>query len=126
LNNNSTPILDVAIDSDEGASTPFEAISAWEVYLSYQHWWTNTLRSTAAGSFERASYGGVFHELTESAQLKTLDSLNSRIWMTHVNLIWSPIPQVDTGIEFMAGNRKLVSGQNGEAERVQFSTKFKF
>lgn len=126
LNNNSTPVLDVVIDSDEGANAPFEAISAWEVYLSYQHWWTNTLRSTAAGSFERASYGGDFHELSESAQLKTLDSLNSRIWMTHVNLIWSPIPQVDTGIEFMAGNRKLVSGQNGEAERVQFSTKFKF
>ena len=90
---------------------------------NYVHFWTDTLRSNVAGSLWRQSNtslvnntpGGSFEEV-----------LWQRAYTGHVNLIWSPVPQTNFGVEFMHIQGKLQDGQTGELTRVQLSAQFKF
>jgi hypothetical protein len=41
-------------------------------------------------------------------------------------LIWSPIPSVDTGVEFIYAERELEDQQTGNTMRFQYSAKWKF
>ena len=42
------------------------------------------------------------------------------------SLIWSPVKQVDLGIEFLWGQRRNRNDQSGHALRLQFSAQYKF
>ncbi len=44
----------------------------------------------------------------------------------HVNIIWSPVKRINTGIEYIYGKRTNVDGDFGEANRVQFMIKYIF
>ncbi len=44
----------------------------------------------------------------------------------HVNLIYSPQPMLDFGIEFLHANRDLESDVDGDLNRVQFSAKYAY
>lgn len=43
-------------------------------------------------------------------------------WAAHANLIYDFNPQLRLGVEYMWGERKIVSGDDGDASRLQFST----
>jgi hypothetical protein len=42
------------------------------------------------------------------------------------NVFWSPVRNVDLGIELRHGERKLVSGAKGSLDRVEFAAKYSF
>lgn len=42
------------------------------------------------------------------------------------NLVWSPLKQVDMGVEYLWGERRNKNGKSVTARRVQATTKFKF
>jgi len=42
----------------------------------------------------------------------------------HVNLVWSPVKKINTGIEYIYGKRTNKDGSFGEANRLQFMMKF--
>lgn len=44
----------------------------------------------------------------------------------HVNLIWSPVANLSTGIEYMWGNKKNSDGAEGDSSRVQTMVKYTF
>ncbi len=44
----------------------------------------------------------------------------------HVNLIWSPIKNINTGVEFMMGKRINVNDTQGTASRLQLMVKYLF
>lgn len=44
----------------------------------------------------------------------------------HVNYRWDPWPHVEFGAEVMVGTQELVNGNDGDATRLQFGTKFGF
>ena len=44
----------------------------------------------------------------------------------HVNIVWSPVKSVNTGLEYMHGARRNYDGSNGTANRVQAMIKFIF
>jgi hypothetical protein len=50
----------------------------------------------------------------------------SRAYTVHVNLIRSPVPQTNFGIEFIRVQGKLQDGQTSEGTRFQASAQFKF
>ena len=92
----------------------FDTITAYGGMLAYQHWWNKAWRSTLAYGFARAdqpNYAGAANQQTQSL---------------HANLLWSPISQTTIGLEYIYANRELVNGQDGELQRVQFSTRFNF
>jgi hypothetical protein len=43
-----------------------------------------------------------------------------------VNLIYTALPKLDIGAEFIYGERELVNGTDGDFTRVQFSAKYAF
>ncbi len=44
----------------------------------------------------------------------------------HINLIWKPLKQFSTGIEYMWGAQRVQNDALGKAERIQFMGKFDF
>lgn len=83
--------------------------------LSYQHFWSDTLRSTASLSYSNADLPNyVSNELTKEAH------------SIHVNLLWNLLPKVMVGMEYIYANRKLQDGQEGDLKRLQLATRFNF
>ncbi len=84
-------------------------------YGALRHFWKDNLRSSIVLSASRASLpAGAF------------DGLNKSDQSAHINLIWTPVRNVDVGMEFIHARRELESGQTGSLNRVQFSSKFTF
>jgi Porin subfamily len=97
------------------------------VNASYTHWWTDQLRSTVMGGYS--------HVNVNTTSIITLAAAQNGIDKTHiaqtVNLIWSPVPQVDLGIEYTHYTR-MVAGpfentqSRGNMNRIEAMTVFKF
>ncbi len=84
-------------------------------YIGYRHFWTPQVRSTFAYSYGSADY-----------PTGTPGTLNEETQSVHVNLIWSPVRDVNIGIEYQYGTRVLVNGLDGDVNRVQFSAQYNF
>lgn len=102
------------------ANNTSEAISAWGVLVGYEHWWADNLRSNLSGSYIQFENDGGFVNAT------AFNALNKHYITGHVNLIWSPIPSVDTGVEFIYAEREIEDAQTGNTMRFQYSAKWKF
>ena len=93
-----------------------KAISSTGVFGSFRHFWAEKWRSNLTLGYlwvdNKTDYTG-------SGVTKDAASL-------HVNLIYSPQPKLDFGIEYMYANREVESGYNGNMNRVQFSAKFAY
>jgi len=106
----------------QGAKAPI----SYGVNASYTHWWTDQLRSTVMGGYSHINVDtGV---ITTAAVQNALDKDHIG---TTVNLIWSPVPQVDLGIEYdrivritTAPNAGVES--RGNLNRIEAMTVFKF
>lgn len=114
-----------------GLQTNFAAGSekspwTWGGNVSYTHWWTDELRSTVMGGYSHVQNTGV---ITSAVAAAGLD--NHHVGAT-VNLIWSPVPQVDLGLEYDYIERvtaHAITGGNsnsGEMDRVEAMAVFKF
>jgi len=117
MNTYSALVPDAVVNT---ATNAMKTISAWGGLLGYQHWWSDTLRSTVVGSHLRQlDPSGIFTPGALAVQRKYW-------WTGTVNLIWSPVPQIDTGIEYIHENRTIGNGQRGNINRAQLSAKFRF
>lgn len=74
------------------------ATTAYGAALSYQHYWTEKLRSNIIGGF--AHYDDEFPD-NPSASAKTIVS-------TFANIIYSPVPLTDIGLEFIYGSNSVL------------------
>jgi hypothetical protein len=81
--------------------------------------WTPTLRSTVMASFQNANYPGGF-------AVGTFNAFNDKSWSVAGNLFWSPVKNVDLGVEIRHGQRELVSGASGQLDRLEFAAKYNF
>jgi hypothetical protein len=89
--------------------------------VAYQHWWTDQLRTNVS-----VGYDQIHNSTSVITSAAALAGLDKRHYTSHVNLIWSPVPQVDLGVEYIYGRRVVESGLHGNANRAQVSGKFKF
>ncbi len=62
-----------------------------------------------------------YTKLEEIPELFAADEM-AEAWAAHVNLIYDVDPRFRVGMEYMWGERKIVSGDDGDASRLQFST----
>jgi len=85
-------------------------------FASYQHFWLDSLRSTLT-----YSYAGRDNDLSyvTSAADKSYQSV-------HANILWSPIPRIDVGLEYIWGYREVENGEDGDMNRLQGGFKYKF
>jgi hypothetical protein len=105
--------------SDQGASiTPegkLDTQFGYGGFVTYRHWWTQTLQSNFALGLAR-------YNLNPDEDAEAHRSLIS----SHVNLIWSPLAQVEFGMEYIWAHRRVHDGREGAINRVQFNSKYFF
>jgi len=85
-------------------------------YAAYRHRWSPTLRSSLilAASQTDTPDGGTFNGFNKSAR------------SGHLNLIYSPMPQVNLRAELIEEKRTVVDGDFGTLRRVQFAAQYLF
>jgi hypothetical protein len=93
-----------------------ETFDQWGGFLAYRHFWMDNLRSSLV-----YSYGAADNDMSVVAY-----TVNKEFQSVHVNLIWSPVPQVDLGIEFLHSYREIESGADGDLNRIQFGATYNF
>jgi hypothetical protein len=86
----------------------------------YQHWWLPNLRSNLTF--------GISTEAIPSQLIGPIEATNAnkQVITSHFNLIWSPVAFIDTGIEYMWGQRKVVANIYGTEQALigKFRVKF--
>ena len=95
--------------------------------IGYQQFWTDTLRSTVAGTLARVSYPSYARDFapgTQNLQNRTLGQFVA-------NLVWSPIPDLDIGIEYNYAERSLLApsfegAQRGVGQRLLSTMTYRF
>jgi hypothetical protein len=78
--------------------------------------------------FDPKLRGNLFYsraELDHDVAL-TGSALTRRVHSLHANLIWTPLPKLDLGLEAILGQRELESGADGELRRLHFHAKYSF
>jgi len=88
-------------------------------FVAYRHRWTPSLRSTLA-------YSRVSGDYPDGLAAAAGSVLDKSFWTAHANLIWSPAPEVDLGIEYLRASRQVESGLSGTLSRLMMSAKYKF
>ena len=98
------------------ANGDLEAIDSWGVFGSYRHFWDAKWRSNLTLGYLDVDNPVDLTGLGVTSEAKSI----------HVNLIYSPVPKMDFGIEFMYADREVESGADGDLTRIQFSGKYAF
>ena len=92
------------------------AISSSGVFGSYRHLWSDRWRSNLTLGYLTVDNDT---ELTGMGVTKKATSM-------HVNLIYSPQPKLDFGVELLLADREVESGADGDMTRLQFSAKYAY
>lgn len=79
--------------------------------------WTDTLRSTFMAGYQHADYPDT---------LPTPGLANVEAWSVAGNLFWSPVRNLDFGIEYRHAVREVASGLVGKMDRVEMAAKYTF
>lgn len=88
----------------------------WGGFVAYRHFWRDNLRSTVAYSY------GAAHNDSRYVPADTTKNTQS----IHTNLIYSPVSQVDVGIEYIYASRRTEDCQDGDLNRIQGSVCYRF
>ena len=86
-------------------------------FVGLQHTWTDALRSSLVYAQANMSNDSGFGSVAE---------LNKRTKQAYANLVWSPLDQMDVGLEYVWGERKTEDGSKGEVQRLQTSVMYRF
>ena len=99
---------------------------SYGAFLGYTHWWTDELRSSLMAGWSHV-------DLSTSAitTVSSQNALDKRHIGTTLNLIWSPVPQVDLGLEYSWIQRETQSKTTfidnvGALQRIETMAVFKF
>lgn len=77
------------------------------------------LRANLMGSYQHVSYD-------DSLAAAALGGFNRQAWSVAGNLFWSPVKNIDLGVEVRHGTRELVNGARGMLDRIEFAAKYGF
>lgn len=108
--------LNIVNDAAIRPDGTLDPIFTWSGFAAYRHVWAPKLRSNIAGSFFKA----------DNPVRLTTNQVTDESWNAFANLIWTPIPPLNVGIEVMYAERTLEDGRSGNLQRVQFSTQYNF
>lgn len=108
--------LGVTSDSVLDNVNDLEAIDGWAGYVAWRHVFTKQLRSNLM--YARSEYDNPV-AYTGTGVTKSSQSFR-------LNFIYSPLPKLDVGVEYMVGRREIESGAKGDIDRLQFMAKYSF
>jgi hypothetical protein len=112
-----------AIDTPEG-------IRLWRgggVHLGYGHRWSDTWRTTVAYArtqFARDDLANTTQRANSPAGADFYP--NQRLTQWFLTTWWSPLPQVDAGVDYTHGRRVTFNGERGTVSRLSGMVRYKF
>lgn len=110
----------VGLNAANGAvltdTNELKAIGTTGGFVSYRHWWNDQWRSTAVLSYQ---------DIDNDIQY-TGTGVTDNIWSGHINLLYSPVPKLTFGVEYIYAERELENGLDGSLSRFQFSGRYDF
>ena len=97
------------------ATGELKTLTAFGGYVAYQHWWSERMRSTFVAGY------------TDVDNLDfQLDDAYAQTKRVTANFLFSPIPRVDIGAEFLWGERTNKDGSSADAMQLQIAAKYVF
>ncbi len=110
-----------------------QTIPEWGGEIWYQHWWTPTIRSTVDFGVTHqdvatALVGGLAAATAAGGSTggAAVSGINKELVNVHVNLLWSPVPFINTGFEYLYGHRQTIFNQKGDENILEYSFITKF
>ncbi|MCJ2178911.1 DcaP family trimeric outer membrane transporter [Novosphingobium album (ex Hu et al. 2023)] len=76
-------------------------------------------RVNVMGSYQRVDYA-------DSLTAAAIAAYNKQAWSAAANVFYSPVKNIDLGLEYRHGERELVSGADGALDRIEFAAKYSF
>jgi Porin subfamily len=104
-----------------GAKVIATTIVSYGGEANYQHWWTPNLRTNITFGFQQQDIPTQLVQLTNESL-----AFNKRLISDHINLIWSPVAFINTGFEYIYGNRLTVWNQTGNEHVIDYTFQVKF
>ncbi|MGV8941143.1 MAG: DcaP family trimeric outer membrane transporter [Lysobacter sp.] len=103
-------------DAMADASGGLDALGGWAAYAGLRHAFNPGLR------------GNLYYARSQWDNNTDLTGfgVTRRVHSVHANLMWSPVPKLDLGIEAMWGERTLESGTDGELIRLHTLARYTF
>ena len=98
------------------AAGELEAIGSYAGFISYRHFWNDEFRSNLTLSAFKA----------DNDVALTGTGVTRDVYSLHANLLYSPVPKVTFGGEYLYAKRTIESGLNGDMHRIQMSAKYAF
>ena len=84
-------------------------------FMTYKHWWTETISSNL-------DFGMSAFKLNPDEDPRA----NKRLYSSHINMIWTPIKQLEFGLEYVWGHREVHDGRTGYVSRLQINSILNF
>ncbi|NQY89784.1 MAG: porin [Colwellia sp.] len=101
---------DAYVDGNNALAT----IDQTAANIGYRHFWSDTTRSTL---------GYAIYDVDADAAAGVYNAKSQSI---HVNLLFSPMPKLTLGGEYIYGKLEKSNGNTGDMSRLQFSAKYSF
>jgi hypothetical protein len=112
---NTTSAAGLAARAAYDAGVIGSTITAFHAKLGAVHWWTPELRTNADFNIVHQDVGGII----ATPGLSGKGATNKELVHMHINLLWSPVAFVTTGIEYAWGHRQVVSNLKGDSHTIQ-------
>ncbi|MEM7569491.1 MAG: DcaP family trimeric outer membrane transporter [Pseudomonadota bacterium] len=110
----------VAVAAVNGAALDangnLDPIASYSGFASYRHFWNDSWRSNITAGYFKA----------DNPVDLTTNGVTDEIYSGHLNLLYSPVPNLTFGGEVMYARRALESGLAGDMTRFQFSAQYGF
>ncbi|PCI55154.1 MAG: porin [Gammaproteobacteria bacterium] len=108
--------LGLALNADAyvDGSNELTTIDQTAANIGYRHFWSDTTRSTL---------GYAIYDADADAAAPVYNKKSQSI---HANLLFSPMPKLTLGGEYIYGKLEKSNGNTGDLNRLQFSAKYSF
>lgn len=103
------------LDSYTTPQSEFKAITQSSGFIAIRHYWNNNWRSSFVISASNADYDA-------DINVNPAKHYSS----VHANLLYTPAPGIDVGVELIRGEKKLLNDDSGTFNRLQFGMKYSF
>lgn len=108
--------LNIVNDAAVRPDGSLDPIRTYSGFAAYRHFWADNIRSTISGSYFKAD-----NPIDLTTNGVTDESLSA-----FINLVYSPIPPLNLGIEYLFADRELESGVSGNLQKLQVSAQYTF
>lgn len=106
-------VNDAAINLATGELDP---IATYNGFAAFRHLWNPKWRSSIGGSYFKA----------DNPVDLTGTGVTDQVWNSFVNLIYTPYPKLDVGLEYAYADRETEAGISGNFQRFEFSVRYDF